>query len=79
MVVDAWTSQAAEDASNLFHPVTYEGVVDIDKESDPQKRYDTALQQHYSVFQSCHPLCLHTLAISWPHVVTRAVPVRQEL
>jgi hypothetical protein len=31
-------AQAAEEANNLFHPVTYEGVVDIDKESDPFKR-----------------------------------------
>ncbi len=30
--------QAAEEALNVFHPVTYEGVVDIDKESDPLKR-----------------------------------------
>jgi hypothetical protein len=31
--------QAAVEANNLFHPLTYEGVVDIDKESDPMKRY----------------------------------------
>lgn len=30
--------QAAEEAFNVFHPLTYEGAVDTEREADPLRR-----------------------------------------
>ena len=50
MFLFVFAVQAAEEAHNVFHPVTYEGVVDIDKESDPMKRCVCVLVSGACVF-----------------------------
>ena len=45
------TGEAADAADNVFHPLTYEGAVDLDAETDPRRR--RAMEAQINEFGQC--------------------------